>query len=60
MLDQAALARGSLRVASYARPGKLFTASDDLVVGEVGALTSDALTRLVDAVVALLRAGRPT
>ena len=32
-LDESAFARGSLRVASYARPGKLFTASDDLVVG---------------------------
>jgi len=52
------IARGSLRVASYTRPGKLFTASDDLVVGEVGVLTPEVLARIVDAVVALLRAGR--
>jgi len=29
-LGEPAFARGSLRVTSYARPGKLFTASDDL------------------------------
>jgi hypothetical protein len=52
-LDDTAFARGSLRVASYARPGKLFTASDDLVVSEVGILTRDALTCVVDAVVSV-------
>jgi mRNA interferase MazF len=60
LLDEATFARGSLRVASYARPGKLFTASDDLVVGEVGALTPEALTGIVDGVITLLRAGRTT
>jgi mRNA interferase MazF len=59
-LDEKAFARGSLRVASYARPGKLFTASDDLIVAEVGTLTPGALTGIVDAVVALLRTGRAT
>ncbi len=44
-LDTAAFARGSLEVQSYARPGKLFTASGDLIVAEVGALTPDALTK---------------
>ena len=51
-LDTAAFARGSLEVQSYARPGKLFTASGDLIVAEVGALTPDALKRIVDAIVA--------
>ena len=59
-LNESAFARGSLRVASYARPGKLFTASDDLVIGKVGALTPEVLGRIVDAVVTLLRAGRST
>jgi mRNA interferase MazF len=54
-LDVAAFVRGGLRVASYARPGKLFTASDELVVAEVGTLTADALTRIVNAVVDVLR-----
>ena len=59
-LTDGAFARGSLRITSYARPGKLFTASADLVVGDVGALTADAHTRIVDGVISLLRAGRPS
>jgi len=59
-LEAAAFGRGSLQVRSYARPGKLFTASADLIVSEVGTLTPDALARIVDAIVPPLRAGRPT
>ncbi|MPZ20635.1 MAG: MazF family transcriptional regulator [Luteitalea sp.] len=57
VLDQGAFASGSLHVTSYARPAKLFTASSDLITAEVGALKPEAMTRIVDAVVALLRAG---
>jgi hypothetical protein len=46
-----------LRVTSYARPGKLFTANRDLIASEVAALKPESLKRLVDAVVDLLRAG---
>jgi PemK-like, MazF-like toxin of type II toxin-antitoxin system len=56
-LDETAFATGSLRVTSYARPGKLFTASSDLISAQVGALTTEALTEIVDAVVMLLRSG---
>lgn len=56
-LDSVDFATGSLRVTSYARPGKLFTANRDLIASEVGALKPDSLKRLVDAVVDLLRAG---
>jgi len=56
-LDEAAFARGSLRVASYARPGKLFTASDNVIVAEVGSLRPEVTDRIVDAVIALLRTG---
>ena len=56
VLEETAFASGSLRVTSYARPGKLFTASSDLITVEVGALKREALTRIVDAVVTLLRA----
>lgn len=59
-LNDTAFARGSLRITSYARPGKLFTASSDLVVGDVGALTAQAHTRIVNAVIALLQLGRPS
>jgi mRNA interferase MazF len=59
VLDAGALATGSLRLTSYARPGKLFTANVDLVHAEVGTLTPEALARVVDAVVALLRPSGP-
>ena len=46
---------GSLRADSYARPGKLFTASRDLMVAQVAVLTAAALQQVVDAVVAIVR-----
>jgi mRNA interferase MazF len=55
VLDGSAFASGSLRVTSYARPGKLFTASSDLITDRVGLLTNEVRTRIVDAVVALIR-----
>jgi mRNA interferase MazF len=56
-LDETAFGSGSLPVTSYARPGKLFTASGDLIAAQVGILTAEAMARIVDAVVALLKAG---
>src|SRR5438128_10346331 len=53
-LGQDAFAAGSLRMTSHARPGKLSTSSDDLIVAEVGQLTPDALRRIISAVIALL------
>ena len=47
--------KGSLRVVSYARPGKLFTANQELLVSEVGILNNKAFNRLLDAVVGVLR-----
>ncbi len=46
---------GSLRVESYARPGKLFTANRDLIVRQVGSLNDESFQRAVGAVVQLLR-----
>jgi mRNA interferase MazF len=46
---------GSLRSDSYARPGKLFTASRELMVAEVAVLNAEARQRLIDAVVNILR-----
>jgi len=54
-MDETAFASGTLRVASYVRPGKLFTASSDLITAQAGMLSPDSLTRIVDAVVPLLR-----
>jgi mRNA interferase MazF len=45
----------SLRVESYARPGKLFTANRDLIVRQVGSLKDESFQRVVGAVVQLLR-----
>jgi hypothetical protein len=42
-------------IASVARPGKLFTASADLMVKSVGVLTPDALGKLLSAVALLFR-----
>ena len=56
-LEDTGFSTGSLRVLSYARPGKLFTANRDLIVSEVATLKSQSLKQVVDAVMAILRAG---
>ena len=48
-------AKGGLKVASFARPGKLFTASASLMVKTVGKLKDAALQRFVDAVIKTFR-----
>jgi mRNA interferase MazF len=55
-LTTSSFSSGSLRSDSYARPGKLFTASRDLMVAQVAILNADARQQVVDAVVAILRA----
>jgi mRNA interferase MazF len=59
-LTNASFASGSLRVVSYARPAKLFTANHSLLVSEVGKLTEDSLKQVIDAVIELLREGLKT
>ena len=56
-LADTSFAAGSLRVASYTRPGKLFTANRELMVAEVGNLKPESLKQIVDAVIKLLHAG---
>ena len=56
-VDNGDFARGSLRVASYARPGKLFTAHSTLVAGNVGKLHAGKFTAVRDAVVKLIQNG---
>ncbi len=41
-LTDKAFVQGSLQRTSYARPGKLFTANESLIMREVGMLTSDS------------------
>jgi mRNA interferase MazF len=54
-LDDESFATGSLRVASYARPGKLFTANRDLMVTQVGSLKAESFKQIINAVVDILR-----
>jgi len=57
-LDNAAFASGSLRVISYARPAKLFTANQNLMTSQVGNLKPDTLRSIVQAVANILNAGK--
>lgn len=54
-LSTSDLVRGSLQRISYARPGKLFTANDTLIVREVGVLDPQVHERVVEAVVKIIR-----
>ena len=56
-LEDASFAAGSLRTTSYARPGKLFTASRDLMVVQVGRLKREPFRQIINSVVTLLGAG---
>jgi len=55
LLVDASFATGSLRIASYARPGKLFTANRDLMVAQVGSLKPDPFKQIVEVAVDILR-----
>ena len=48
---------GSLRMVSFARPAKLFTANNSLIAAQVGRLTDETLKQVVEAVCELLREG---
>ena len=56
-LEDANFASGSLRVTSYARPAKLFTANRDLIVAQVATLNQESFTQIIDTVVKLFRGG---
>ncbi|HEY1662768.1 MAG TPA: type II toxin-antitoxin system PemK/MazF family toxin [Verrucomicrobiae bacterium] len=49
-------ARGSLRLASYVRPGKLFTANSSLVANQAGELQPGKFSAVREAVVRLIQA----
>ena len=53
-LVDASFASGSLRVTSYARPGKLFTANRELIVTQVGELKAESFKEVIEAVVDIL------
>jgi len=49
------LQTGALRVISYARPGKLFTANDSLIVTQVGILKAEKFKQIIEAVTDLFQ-----
>jgi mRNA interferase MazF len=55
LLQDGGFESGSLRVDSYVRPGKLFTAHQTLMVSETGRLKEATFQQIVDAIVALLK-----
>lgn len=55
-VESAHFESGGLQRTSYARPGKLFTANDSLIVREAGRLKPDFHKRIIGAVVSLLQA----
>ena len=54
-LMPSSFASGSLRSESYARPGKLFTAGEELMIAQVATLSPEPFGMLVDAVINVLR-----
>ena len=58
-ITPSSFAVGSLPVASYARPGKLFTAHETLVVSIAGNLQRAVLRQIIAAIVAFLQTGLP-
>jgi mRNA interferase MazF len=54
-LTPASFSEGGLPRESFVRPGKLFTASESIVVRRVGQLTTDAHRIVVEGVVTLLQ-----
>jgi len=56
-LAAADFAHGSLRLASFVRPGKLFTAHSSLVANQVGELQPRKFSAVRDAVVRMIQKG---
>ena len=54
LLDEV-FASGGLHRQSFARPGKLFTASDSIIARRVGMLTREGLKGLLNAVIEVFR-----
>jgi mRNA interferase MazF len=48
-------ARGSLRIVSYARPGKIFTANASLMESEVGILKEVPFNKIIETVIDIIR-----
>ena len=58
-LGDADFQSGSLRTASYLRPGKIFTADQGLILAEVGILKEERFREIIAAVIAVLNPAHP-
>ncbi len=58
LITSSGFKQGSLRIDSYVRPGKLFTANEKLVVKTIGDLQNDLFNEILDAVVSLVGISR--
>jgi mRNA interferase MazF len=56
-LDAGDFAEGGLRITSYVRPGKLFTANENLILEVVGKLKPEGMLAILKAVTALFESG---
>jgi len=54
-LTEASFASGSLQIISYARPGKLFTANQELMTRENGILKEPVRRKIVAALLRIIR-----
>ncbi len=50
---------GSLHLTSYARPGKIFTANESLMVTQIGKFKDDSFRKVANAVIQLLQSHLP-
>jgi mRNA interferase MazF len=58
-IDISDFVQGGLRHVSHVRPTKLFTAHESLIAADAGELTPDALGRVREAVIAIIRGVAP-
>lgn len=55
VINEDGFSTGSLRLTSYARPGKLFTANENIATATVGKLTNPVFNNIVDAIISMLK-----
>ena len=53
-------ADGSLRMTSYVRPGKLFTAHSSLMIRRIGQLHNHAFQPIAEAIIRLIQSSIPS
>jgi mRNA interferase MazF len=54
-LTRDSFSEGTLQIASFARPEKLFTANGSLIISEVGILKKEAIRQIVTAIIEMLQ-----